>query len=516
VNVLRRAEDETRGTPGVGTGHGAGRVSATAQQADGIVAPTATGPDPEKESRVTIRLHPATWGVRVRSTMAAVVVVTVAFAVASLALLWVLRASLESSTDAASRSRAADIVAQLRTDAPADLDRTLLATTGRTSVVQVLDAGGAVLVASEGAPSEALSPALPPGATPRVGEVRGARESADYRVVAEAAAGPTGTFTVVVAAEQDPVSETLSTVAALLALGVPVVVVVVGAATYLLVGRSLRPVERMRGTVSAISTADLSDRLAVPATHDEIARLAVTLNSMLGRIEHGHTAQRRFVGDASHELRSPLSTLTAALELGAERPGFLDVELVRDRLLPEAQRMQHLVDDLLLLARADERGLALRVVDVDLDDILDAEVIRVRAGATVGAVSRVHPTQVRGDAVQLVRMVRNLVDNAVRHAVRTIVLGCTTDGDHAVITVSDDGAGIPAPDRARVLERFVRLDTDRARSAGGSGLGLAIVAEIVAAHGGTVVVGESDGGGARVTVRLPLAGPAHPPVAEKR
>ncbi len=144
-----------------------------------------------------------------------------------------------------------------------------------------------------------------------------------------------------VGAAQDPIEATLATVATLLAVGFPVLALIGGGATYALVGRSLRSVERMRTQVSAIGTADLSERVAVPAARDEISRLAVTMNAMLVRIEAGHAAQRRFVGDASHELRSPLATVVTALELAATRPGVLEPAMVRGALLPEAHRMRH-------------------------------------------------------------------------------------------------------------------------------------------------------------------------------
>jgi len=208
--------------------------------------------------------------------------------------------------------------------------------------------------------------------------------------------------------------------------------------------------------------------------------------------------------------------VTAALELGSERPEILDRALLTETLLPKAQRMQHLVDDLLLLAKADERGLALRVVDVDLDDILHAEVGRIRLTSGHTVVAEITPTRVRGDAVALARVIRNLTDNAVRHARSRVVLSCAWAAGTATVTVADDGPGIAVDERQRVLQRFVRLDTGRARAGGGSGLGLAIVAEIVAPHRGGVEVGESAGGGTSVVVRLPLDGPGQPPSLEKR
>ena len=458
-------------------------------------------------------LRPSTWGVRVRSTVAAVAVVALAFAVASAALLLILKRSLETSADAVLNGRSREIVEQLRAVPPRELDPALLVTGGQTSVIQVVDERGRVVVSSAGAPSDPLR-AGDLGPQPFRFEVE--RLLGDYRAVARSVDTASGRLSVIVASDEGSIIATLATVGALLAAGIPVVIVVVGAATYALVGRALRPVERMRAAVSDISAADLSERLTVPPTRDDVAALAVTLNEMLVRIEAGQAAQQRFVGDASHELRSPLATLSAALELGAERPALLDRDLVTNQLLPEARRMRHLVEDLLLLARADERGLPLRMADVDLDDILGAELTRLRTTTDLRVVATISATRVRGDALGLTRLVRNLVDNAARYAHSTITLACTADATTATVRIADDGPGIEAQDRARVLERFVRLDSGRDRASGGSGLGLAIVAEIAAAHAGRVAVGASPTGGTEVVVALPVRGPAHPPVSDNR
>lgn len=344
-----------------------------------------------------LRARPSTWGVRVRSTVVSIVITALAFAVTAAALLWILQRTLEDSSDSASRARSDEIAAQLLSEGPASPDPSMLGTAGSTEYVQVLDGAGAVVRSSAEAPTTPLTGPATPGAPTRYAEIRDANGDA-LRLVVESVSTPSGPSTIVVAADQDALDETVHTVLGLLAVGLPVLVLVVGASTYALVGRSLHTIEQMRSTVDTISTADLTERLRVPDTHDEVARLATTLNSMLGRLEDGHAAQRRFVGDASHELRSPLSTLSAALELGSERTGFLEPELVRDRLLPETQRMQHLVDDLLLLARADERALPLRITDVDLDDVLDDELIRLRAASpSLRVVREIVPLQVRGD-----------------------------------------------------------------------------------------------------------------------
>ena len=462
----------------------------------------------------------ARWGVRTRSAVAAFLVLAAALALAAVALLWLLQSSLQSAADGAAGARADQLSARLLSDPLTAIDPTLLATDGRTTVIQVIDAAGRVVLASAGAPGTPLTGVVPgPGDQVSVGRVNNTTTGGDYRVTVQGVSGARGAYTVVVGAAQDPIDATLATVTTLLAVGFPVIAVVGGAALSALVGRSLRPVERMRAQVSAVTTADLSERVEVPAARDEISRLAQTMNAMLARIEAGHAAQRRFVGDASHELRSPLATVTTALELATTRPGVL-APTVERTLLPEAHRMQQLVEDLLLLARADERGLPLHLTDVDLDDVLDTEARRLRAAAAVRVECTVHPVRVLGDAPQLGRVVRNLADNAARHATAVVSLTATVQGGTAVVVVSDDGPGVPPADHERIFQRFVRLDTDRSRAAGGSGLGLAIVAEIVAAHGGTVGVesgGESGaGGGARFVLRLPVAGPVQPPSGSSR
>jgi signal transduction histidine kinase len=166
--------------------------------------------------------------------------------------------------------------------------------------------------------------------------------------------------------------------------------------------------------------------------------------------------------------------------------------------------MQALVDDLLLLARADERGFVLRHEDVDLDDLLAEEAQRLTRETSLDVHTELTPTRVSGDARALSRVLRNLLENAVLHAVSRVDVSVVCRDSEAVVIVADDGPGIPAADRKRVFDRFVRLDPDRSRSGGGAGLGLAIVDEIVAAHHGNVTVDDRPGGGARMTIQLPL------------
>ncbi len=369
-------------------------------------------------------------------------------------------------------TRVHDIAGQLQLDSPTELDSTFLATDPRVTMVQIVDTEGRDVQSSATAPPEPITtmrPAL--GATVR--GVQGAAPLDGLRVTAVTTTGVDGQYTVLVAASQEDIENTIQLVGllvTLVTLVAPFIVAIAAVASYALIGRSLQSVERIRTRVAAISSADLSERVPVPTQRDEIAALARTMNEMLERIEAGHTAQRQFVGDASHELRSPLAALTAALELGRAQPQLLDGELVEQTLLPETYRMHHLIDDLLLLARADERGLPIQVTDVDLDDVVGKEVNRKRAETETVISCVLQPVQIRGDTNQLCRMVRNLIDNAARHATHVVRIRVFSDDKDAVLDIADDGTGIPASERERVFERFVRLQPDRGRSTGGSGL----------------------------------------------
>jgi signal transduction histidine kinase len=325
----------------------------------------------------------------------------------------------------------------------------------------------------------------------------------DMRVSGQKVNGRSGQYTVLVGGGSEAVEATVRTVALLVAGTAPIITGVAAAASYRLVRRSLQSVDAIRSRVADISTSDLAERVPVPTSRDEISALAVTMNEMLARLEAGHQAQQRFLSDASHELRSPLATIISGLEVAEAHPELLDAELAVDTLLPEAHRMRVLIEDLLLLARADEQSLVMRKDEVALDELAEVEAARVRreAGCTVHA--DISPTRITGDPAGMSRMIRNLVNNAVRHANSLIVIEVSSPDRTAILSISDDGPGIAPAERTRVFERFVRLDSDRSRSSGGAGLGLAIVAEVVAAHGGTVSIDDRPGGGTKVIVTLP-------------
>ncbi|MCU0280771.1 MAG: ATP-binding protein [Acidimicrobiia bacterium] len=289
-----------------------------------------------------------------------------------------------------------------------------------------------------------------------------------------------------------------------IAIVVPLLVGVVAVVTWLVVGRALQPVEAIRSRVAEIGAGDLHQRVPDPGTGDEVGRLAATMNRMLDRLQRSSERQRRFVSDASHELRSPLASARTQLEVALAHPGRADWPGVASGVLEEGIRMERLVDDLLALARADEGAVLAHTEELDLAEIAAEEAGRVE-GVTVEA--EVEEARLRGDPLALRRVVRNLLDNARRHASSRIVLRVALEGEEVVAVVEDDGAGIPEGEREQVFERFARLEEARGRDAGGTGLGLAVVREIVEAHGGTVVAEEGEEGGARLVVRLPTREP---------
>ncbi|MEI2269624.1 HAMP domain-containing histidine kinase [Microbacterium sp. No. 7] len=425
---------------------------------------------------------------RARITAAATVIVAVVMILASIGFSAVLGSEVRDATTRAAETRASELTTRIDDTGTAgipDLD---------DDIVQVIDESGRVIAASEDAEDGTLP-------ADRDGEVVTYDGDPVLIVVEET----DDDMRVVLATPVDGDEATLATAGWLLAASTLLVVLVVAAVTWWVVGRALRPVGRIRREVEDITADRLDRRVPEPSSGDEIAALAVTMNRMLDRLDASATAQRRFVSDASHELRSPLATMRQHAELARAHPDATTLDDLAEVVAAEGVRMQDLVDGLLVLTRLDEQAPQRRGV-VDLDDLALAEVSRLRAAGVTVDSSAITAVQVAGDERLLGRIARNLADNAARHAASRIAVGVARDGADAVLTVDDDGSGIPASERERVFERFVRLDEGRARDAGGSGLGLAIVAGVVRASGGSVTVGESPWGGARFTVRLPAAG----------
>ncbi len=450
------------------------------------------------------RMAHVTGTVRFRITLAAALAVAVVLGLTGVWLVAHQRQVLTENLDDTLVIQARSLAAAVE---DGQVPATLFPVADDDGIAQIVDAGGDVVSATpsvEGRPP--LAPA-PEGNHPVVRTVDDVSGEGPFHVASVRGTDAGGDPVVVhVGAPLDDISESTGALTRSLVLAVPAVTLLLAALVWALVGRTLRPVEAIRREVDGIGAAGLDRRVPVPPADDEVGRLAHTMNAMLDRIEDGTRRQQRFVADASHELRSPLARIRAEIEVDLEHPEGADPAATSRSVLAETIGMQHLVDDLLALARSDAGAAPARRAPVDLDDIVDRQARRLRAdgrvqvdGTGIGA------ARVLGDADQLARAVGNVIDNAVRHARSTVALSVTAAGDDAVVAVSDDGPGIPPDRRAEVFERFARLDGARARDGGGTGLGLAIARDVVVAHGGAIVVDPDHHPGARLVITLPLA-----------
>ncbi|MFG2107760.1 sensor histidine kinase [Micromonospora chersina] len=467
-------------------------------------------------------------GLRSRLLVLGVAGLVVGFALGGALLLGALGWTLQRSVDAEAL-RTADAVALLAAE---DALPDPLPVAGGQLRVQVVDGEGRIRAASIDA--DRLVPMLGPDQL-RAGErqrlvVDGRRVglTGPVRVVTVPAGTADEPRTVLVAKSMTDVRHSLHVVRNLLLVGFPLLVAGLAVVAWRVVGATLRPVEALRSGAAEITGRAGAERLPVPAGRDEIHRLAVTLNDMLDRLAASRDRQRAFVADAAHELRSPVTNMRTELEV-ARRLGDPDWPAVAENLLADTERLSRLVDDLLLLARLDEqaarpdRPAPHAVGPVELGELLSGV-----AGRYPSPPLRMEPPPgplwTEGDPGELRRVLVNLVENALRHAHAEVRLAVT--GPHPgppvprqrggsayhLVTVTDDGPGIPAADRERVFARFTRLDDARGRDAGGAGLGLAIVRELVRRAGGAVELAdaapEAAAPGLRVTVRLPaLADP---------
>ena len=465
------------------------------------------------------------WGsVRARITLIATLVVAATLIGAALALMAAVRHNLVASQDELSKARAIELAQEAAHGHLPDV----ITSVGDNGVAQVVDDSGHVLAASSGLQGDGPIAASPPVGRPpeflELDAVPDDNETETYRVWALTVRSDQGPVSVFAGASPESVGEAVATVRHALWAGIPVIVVLFALATRLLVGRALAPVEKIRNEVAALSSSgssDLSQRLSTPSGHDEIALLARTMNELLARLEASSKRERQFIADASHELQSPLAAFRAQLEVAAAHPDGVDWPALTRDLLEDSDRLERLTGDLLVLAKLDAQRTpalgsaaspeAVGSVDlVDLDAVVAEEAARLRVTTTKTLdTARVTAGPVRGDREDLRRLVRNLLDNGVRHAESRVVVSVSGRGDEVELAVADDGPGIAVADRARVFERFVRLDADRGRAGrGGSGLGLAIARAIAERHGGAIEIvdGQLDGvAGTQFVVRLPMA-----------
>ncbi len=286
--------------------------------------------------------------------------------------------------------------------------------------------------------------------------------------------------------------------------GVPLGVILTAFIAGLATRRALRPVSVITDLAASIDAGDSAVRVPIPETDDEIQHLARTVNEMLDRIAAGRTAQRQFTSDAAHELRTPLMALQGEIELAIRAPHTADGAFLQ-RLETLGHRLAQRVDDLVLLSTLDEQP-PLDLQPIDVVEIVRAEAATMPSGGDAPAIEIVaDPTQATIDERLVARAVRNLMANACRHADHIVRVETATFDGSVWIHVDDDGPGVAADDREAIVRRFGRLDQARNADAGGAGLGLAIVASVARAHGGEVVVADSQLGGARISLRLPAA-----------
>ena len=441
--------------------------------------------------------------VRVRTTLAVTLVVAAILVLGAFYIVREQREALRESVEQTAELRGDDLAAALDDGTITDEIET-----DRSSFVQIVDDRGRLFQASDNVDDRLLFEDLDVPEHDH-GEWRLHLPSVGngaFAVVGRYADNNGRRFTIFTGTSLEHVDDDTAELARTLAIGVPLFIVLAALLTWIVVGRALKPVDAIRSEVDEIGGDDLHRRVPEPGTGDEIDRLAHTMNAMLARVEESSERQRRFVADASHELRSPLTGIRAQLEVDLSHPERADWEETQRDVLGETMRLQRLVDDLLVLAQSDENARPSRRETIDLDDVVLAEArrLRVRGAVDIDA-HEVSAAQVEGDRDALTRVVRNLLDNAERHARSAVSISVHESSEQAELQVSDDGPGIPPELRDRVFERFTRADDARDRASGGTGLGLAIAQEIVIAHGGTIEVASNGAGGATFVVRLPLA-----------
>ncbi|TDC52703.1 HAMP domain-containing protein [Actinomadura sp. KC345] len=445
---------------------------------------------------------PSCWSVRARVTATATLVVAVLLTAGAVLFYQAVRVTVYEGLREEGREAATELASFIRTSDPQ----------GRVPVhdpqfglLQVVSAEGDVVAYSE--PMRGRGPLDVPAP-------RGLDEPA-YRTIDMPGEGPVYLVTQRVRTRHGPrivhAGQPITVMIGYkgLFIGLIMAVVLLGTAAVgwivsLSVRRALRPVRKMSGELAEITDRALDRRVTVPGPVDEVSELAESVNVTLGRLEDVLTRQRGFVADVSHELRSPLTGLRAQLEVALEHPEDEDWPAVARSALGDADRLQAIVSDLLILAKVGA-GMHVPREVIDFGGLVRAEAVRRERRVPV-EVSADERLMVRVTPHHMVRVLTNLLDNAERHAASRIWVTAAAAGPDAVLEVRDDGAGIAPGDRERIFWRFQRLEEGRERDRGGSGLGLTISRDIARAHGGTLVAADGDGG-ARFVLRVPLAEP---------
>ena len=447
---------------------------------------------------------------RARLTIITTAGLAVALILGAMLLRATLRASLTRDVDNTARQGAREVAAL----ANANRLPPLLLVPG-TLTVQVLDPRGYIFNASPGA--DRYVPLLPPrqaaadAATGRAVLLNGRPYDIPYTMRVVTVRTRSGDI-VIAGVSFEPVTDTVQTVTRALLVATPVLLLLLAWVTWLVTGSTLRPISALRRGAQEVTATGQPRELPVPEARDEVHDLAVTLNDMLARLDAAQQRQRNLVSDTAHELRSPIASIRTQLEVALDHPEQQDWAETAGDVLADTLRLARLAENLLVLARLDDRGTrpppSRRPVDMS---VLATEEAERSAGARVPVTTATGPgCVVTGDPDGLRRLLRNLIDNSLRYAKSGVDVATRRESEDVVLTVSDDGPGILAKDRERAFDRFVRLDAARSRGeqeSGGSGLGLAIVRGTALAHNGTARL-EDASPGLRAVVRLPAALPA--------
>lgn len=437
--------------------------------------------------------------VRFRTTAGAALALSVLLVIAGVAINWLVSRQIQRSFDATLLEQATDRATLLSAGAAPE---SLMTVVGHEVIVVALSAEGRVL-ASAGTPSPGELVGLVPGVGDVSVLVAEAGDSGDRESLRVAVATASDGSVVIVGNEGESARDTQAQVRNMLLAAIPLVAVAGACVAWFVTGRALRPVQRMQADLDGVVHAGDGRRVGRPGSGDEIDELAETINEVLERLDAQSAARRRFVADASHELKSPLANARILIDTASTDADVAEAESLHKAVARELNRLQALVDDLLYLARVDETTPTQATV-IDLDDLVfdEAERVAARSSKTIDA-SGVQPARAVVDPAEAARAIRNLVENAERFASGSVTLAISRAPTMVTVEVGDDGPGIPVAERDRVFERFSRLGDDRARADGGTGLGLAIVASIAARNNGDVVVRSSPSGGALFELSFP-------------
>ena len=482
-------------------------------------------------------------GLRARVTLIAALGLLVALIAGDLLLFNTLRVSLTRSVDDTARSGATEVAALINADRLPDP----VPVAAGTVSIQVLAPSGQIINVS--ADADRLVPLVPPAQAAALANGHSAQlvHGAPFDMpsllrvaVVRAANGEL----VIAAVPYSSAADSLQVVGHGLIFGTPVLFIVFTGAIWLAVGSTLRPIDRIRRGAAGVTGTGVPADLPVPEARDEVRSLALTLNDMLSRLTSAQQRQRSLVSDTAHELRSPIASIRTQLEVALDHPAGQDWPSTARDVLADTLRLSRLTEDLLLLARLDEQAdhgdmgrngepldlgelahmvvaryadspVPVAVAPAETDAATPAEVALGKAAAEAGpdvagadAADPADEWPVRGNPDRLDRMLVNLIDNAIRYAKSSVTVSVSQSGSWVELAVTDDGPGIPEPDRERAFDRFARLDDARTRcddDAGGAGLGLAIVRATAQSHAGTAYLESAPdhASGLRAVVRLP-------------